>query len=554
MPLDKAILTLGSGANADVALAGVAAEWLVVEREGDSFIATLVASGKRAALPVGVDVTLGGASLTCSLVDRESRHFDAERIADALARVTQVPEALRTVLAEMIAVTGADDGAVILKERGDYSIAAALNSDGESLKAADDLLSDTLVRDALLQTGDVVIGDITTDPRYRATASVTALRLRSVACVPLRVEGRVLGLLYLGRRDVRNPFTQAEIASVHIAAQLVMPWLALLRRSESRMRTSELLALAGESAAMQELRDGIARIAQSPLSVLVTGETGTGKDLVARAIHAQSKRAKGAFVAVNCAAVPEALLASELFGHKRGAFTGAQSDRRGLLESADGGTLFLDEVGDMPAPMQASLLRVLENREVVRVGDHVSHKVDFRLVCATHKDLEAEVVAGRFREDLLFRIREVSVHSPALRSRSSDIALLARTFLRQSAEEHGLAELRFADDALEALARHSWPGNVRELRACIRRAALFAEGTHVHATDLGIVTRANPTSDGVGDLTRSLEEARETFTRQFVEAVLAKHHGDRDAAARALGISVRSLYRYLSTDSSGKDD
>ncbi|MCA9675045.1 MAG: sigma 54-interacting transcriptional regulator, partial [Myxococcales bacterium] len=285
-------------------------------------------------------------------------------------------------------------------------------------------------------------------------------------------------------------------------------------------------------------------------------------------------RASRPLIALNCSAVPAGLLEAELFGHARGAFTGAVAARPGRIEAADGSTLFLDEIGDMPMPMQAALLRVLQEREVTRLGELEARAVDFRLVAATHKDLDAEVAAGRFRQDLLFRIREVEVTLPPLRDRDDDVVLLARLFLRQAERELGQPLHRLAPSAEARLRGHAWPGNVRELRAIMRRAAVLCDGVEITVADLALdgAVPAAPTASvasasssllasgaapapsssaapdddpGLGDLDRTLADARDAYVARYIAAVLARHGGDRDAAAASLGISVRSLYRYL---------
>ncbi len=308
---------------------------------------------------------------------------------------------------------------------------------------------------------------------------------------------------------------------------------------------------------MIEVRRLIERVATSTLSVLIGGETGTGKEVAARALHALGPRAALPMVALNCSAVPAGLLEAELFGHARGAFTGAVGERIGRLEAAHGSTLFLDEIGDMPLPMQAALLRVLQEREVTRVGETRPRAIDVRLIAATHRDLDAEVVAGRFRQDLLFRLREVEVVLPPLRARGDDVVLLARLFLHQAERELALPVHRLAASAEAQLRAHAWPGNVRELRAVLRRAAVLCDGVEVTAADLGlgapgdagVASDAAPAAPddalGLGALDRPLADARDAYVARYVAAVLARHGGDRDAAAEALGISVRSLYRYL---------
>jgi DNA-binding NtrC family response regulator len=243
--------------------------------------------------------------------------------------------------------------------------------------------------------------------------------------------------------------------------------------------------------------------------------------------------------------VPELLLGAELFGASKGAFTGAVAHRAGKIEEADGSTLFLDEVGDMPLTMQAALLRVLEQREVMRLGENTPRKVDFRLIAATHRDLDAEVRAGRFREDLLFRIREVFIGLPPLRVRVGDIEFLAQLFLLEATKQFGLGARKLADDAVQALASYAWPGNVRELRGSMRRVALLSDGPVIHARDLELGPPRSVAQSDLGDLDRTLDDARDEFAARYVAAVLARHGGNREKAAGALGISLRSMYRFL---------
>jgi transcriptional regulator with PAS, ATPase and Fis domain len=250
-------------------------------------------------------------------------------------------------------------------------------------------------------------------------------------------------------------------------------------------------------------------------------------------------------IALNCAAVPESLLAVELFGCKKGAYTGAVSDRMGRIEAADGSTLFLDEVGDMPIPMQVALLRVLEERAVTRVGENTERAVDFRLVAATSLDLDAAVESGRFRKDLLYRVRELAVTLPPLRDRSGDVLLLASLFLHQCERQLGIARLTLSSASERAIQKHRWEGNVRELRAVMRRASILSDGTVIEPDHLQL-DGTPAREETLGPIELPLAEAREQFVVRYVTAVLNRHDGNREAAAAALGISVRSLYRYLS--------
>jgi len=293
--------------------------------------------------------------------------------------------------------------------------------------------------------------------------------------------------------------------------------------------------LVGTSPSMQALYDQIRSLGPVDVTVQIRGETGTGKELVARALHAESPRADAPFVAVNGAALQPDLAGSLLFGHRKGAFTGAVEDRAGYFEAADGGTLFLDEVGDLPLDVQQQLLRVLEERSITRVGDTQERSVDVRIISATHRALEEAVQAGTFREDLLYRIRVARLDVPPLRERLSDLPLLVRTLQRRAAARMGLPPKSISEDALRRLLDHDWPGNVRELRNAVESSLLHAEGSVVRARDLP------PELSGSTDRT----EAAAAPEAERIRAALRETDGNRSAAADLLGVSRSTLYRRL---------
>ena len=283
----------------------------------------------------------------------------------------------------------------------------------------------------------------------------------------------------------------------------------------------------------------VERVAQTDVSLLVLGASGTGKELVARGLHAASRRARGPFVAINCAAIPETLLEAELFGHEKGAFTGAVRTVEGKIEQAAGGTLFLDEIGDVPLPLQVKLLRFLQERVIERIGGRRSIPVDVRIVCATHRDVEAMVAAASFREDLWYRLAEMVVRLPTLAERPGDAVLLARHFLRRHAAQINPQIKGLAPDAAEAIARWSWPGNVRELENRIKRAAIMADGRLVTAADIDV-------PGGAGDAQPiNLRAVREAADRRAISDALARADGNISATARMLGISRPTLYDLL---------
>ncbi|HWC74972.1 MAG TPA: sigma-54 dependent transcriptional regulator, partial [Gemmatimonadales bacterium] len=326
-----------------------------------------------------------------------------------------------------------------------------------------------------------------------------------------------------------------------------------LRKAEERERLREEVAglraqlaagpeergLIAESAAMRQALAFVARVAEHNTTVLITGESGTGKEVIARAIHRASPRATKAFIGINCAAIPEALLESELFGHVRGAFTGASADKAGLFEAANGGTLLLDEIGELPVGLQAKLLRVLQEGEIRRVGDQKTRTVDVRVLAATARDLEAEARAGRFREDLFYRINVVAIALPPLRERREDIAPLARHFAAQLAKRFG-RPVTLNDAAIAWLGQREWPGNVRELENVIERAAVLSDKDVLEPADFSDARRTTHDARAAGAGT--LGEAVEGAERQAIAAALAASNGNRREAAKRLGVSLRTLF------------
>src|SRR5262245_14570519 len=315
-----------------------------------------------------------------------------------------------------------------------------------------------------------------------------------------------------------------------------------------RARVDAQHTMVGESRGMSRLREQVAMAAPTNGRVLIFGENGTGKELVARNIHALSLRRTGPFVEVNCAAIPEELIESELFGHVRGAFTGAVADRRGKFELAHGGTIFLDEIGDMSVKTQAKVLRVLQEQVMEAVGGSTRIRVDARVVAATNKDLYAEIKAGRFREDLFFRLNVVPISVPSLRERREDIPLLADHFMAMLAREYGRRAKRFESDAVDALQRYPWPGNVRELRNVIERVMIMVPGERVTARDLLFLDQsATPGAAVEADTSpiMPLHDARDDFERQYILRALAAQQGNISRTADVLGVERSNLYRKM---------
>lgn len=364
-----------------------------------------------------------------------------------------------------------------------------------------------------------------------------------------------VGLVKDGAFDyIAKPFEIDDVAAT-VARALS---LTEMSRENDRLRAAldERYAfdrLIGASAAHRAMLAAIAAVCETRATVLLTGESGVGKEEAARAIHFNSPRKRKPFVAVNCAAIPEALLESELFGHVKGAFTGAVAARAGRFEAAQGGTIFLDEIGDMPAPAQVRLLRVLQERSIEPVGGDRARDVDVRVLAATHRDLRREVGEGRFREDLFYRLNVFPIHIPPLRERVEDIALLARRFVARFGGEMGKRVAGFTPAALAALEAHRWPGNVRELQNYVERAMILAQGDRIDVVDLPSELSAPPRREAVaqeavgGDarVTHDLDGDLERLERAYIEEALRRAGGVQAQAARDLGIAERSLWHRI---------
>jgi Nif-specific regulatory protein len=436
------------------------------------------------------------------------------------------------------------------------------------------------------------VDDVQNDPRfYRGIDQNTGLTTRNVLAAPLTANYGVVGLLEVVNSLSGQPFSDEDLAFLEALAgsiavaisnarlygqtkaseQLLRTEVGALRRDLARHDVfGEII---GTGKAMANVFRLMESAAASWITVLIEGETGTGKELVARGIHRASARASGPFLAVNCAALPETLLESELFGHRRGAFTGAISDQPGLFRAAAGGVMFLDEVGDMPMSMQAKLLRVLEQGEVVPVGEAVPRKVDVRVICATNRDLKAETAKRNFRDDLYYRLSAFPIRLPPLRQRREDIALIALKAVANSAARHSRQITGIEPAALEMLVRYSWPGNIRELLNEIERAVALARSNanlspeqlsesvrspgatprSESSAEAGSVQNApqpgSSMSDGAISVsapsTKPLREARAEFEAQFIAKVLGEHSGNVSRSAQAMGLSRVALQKKM---------
>ena len=381
-------------------------------------------------------------------------------------------------------------------------------------------------------------------PRLRELApEVPIVMMSGRATLSDAVRATRLGAFHF----VEKPLTPEAVLLTLRAALELRRTRKLNRALREQLGAEEMV---GRSAAIEEVRALIARVAPTDTRVLITGESGTGKELAAAAIHRRSPRAAAPLVRVNCAAIPRDLVESELFGHERGAFTGATERRHGRWELADGGTLFLDEIGDLSAEAQAKLLRALETGEIERVGGSGTISVDVRILAATHRDLRAEVAAGRFREDLFFRLLVIPLQLPPLRERPEDVPILVEHFLAQNRSRHGLPPPRLSGDALDALVRYAWPGNVRELANILERICILHAGMEVGAAEIrALLVGASPGSAAVGEFdgedSRSLSERLESYERSLIVGALDARGGNIAEAAQCLYTDRPNLYRRM---------
>ena len=401
------------------------------------------------------------------------------------------------------------------------------------------------------QTYDVVVLDIWL-PGMDGVATLARMRERQVDTQVVIISGHgniesAVRAIKLGAFDfVEKPLSLEKTVLV-VRNALRQRSLEVENRT-LRARVDVQHTMIGESYAMARLREQVAMAAPTNGRVLIFGENGTGKELVARNIHQLSRRRNGPFIEVNCAAIPEDLIESELFGHVRGAFTGAVADRRGKFELAHGGTIFLDEIGDMSLKTQAKVLRVLQEQVMEPVGGSTSIRVDARVLAATNKDLTGEIRAGRFREDLFFRLNVVPIFVPPLRDRQEDIPLLAEHFMAMLAREYGRRPKTFEADAIIALRQYAWPGNVRELRNVVERLMIMVPGERISSRDLTFLdqTVAVPGQPSpLATIAMSLHEARDRFERDYILRALAAQQGNISRTAEALGIERSNLYRKM---------
>ncbi|MEP7121936.1 MAG: sigma 54-interacting transcriptional regulator [Byssovorax sp.] len=480
--------------------------------------------------------------------------------SERLINRRNVDELLEAMLDDVIELTHADKGFLLLVEgdepttksaKGEerrLSIRASRNVRKEAITNAQGQISDSIVRQVIEKARPVIVSDAISDTNFGQSESVIAMKLSSVMCAPLLSQGEVIGALYVGNDKVKHLFdrTQLELLSIFASqASLILQNAMLLNalRADKAKLAAELHdkkfgEIIGVCASMLEVFRKLQKVAATDISVLITGETGTGKELIAKELHRRSPRAEGPFVTINCGAIPENLIESELFGHVKGAFTGAVMSRAGKFQIADKGTLFLDEIGELPLNLQVKLLRALQERVVVRVGDSRPEKVDIRVVAATNRNLEEEIREGRFREDLYYRLNVVNLWCPPLRERGDDVMIIAKVLLSKYADELKSAVRGFSPGALASIKKYAWPGNIRQLENRIKKALVLCDQTLLSPEDLDLGPSAETSI-------LPLEKAKEEFQRKYVLEVLERNNGNRTQTARDLGVDPRTIFRYL---------
>ncbi len=472
------------------------------------------------------------------------------RISKAVNSVRGLEALEKQVLESIFEVAQADRAAILLGEHGTEEWSSVFGWDRRAGPNQAVQVSRTIVSQVLSDGVAVLSNDVPTDDSFSDTASIIERRIRSVLAVPLEVFDRIMGVIYL---DASNPdarFDENHLQLLTAIGSIAAAALDNARRMESleqeNQRKQDEISLehnmVGDSPRMRDVYQFIARVAPRDITVLISGESGTGKELVARAIHRTSSRASKPCVAINCAALAENLLESELFGHEKGSFTGAIA-KEGKLEIAEGGTVFLDEIGELAPLLQAKLLRVLQEREFERVGGTRTIKLDVRLVTATNRDLEEEVKKGRFREDLFYRLNVVSLRMPGLRERREDIPLLASYFAAKFSQRSNRPVLGVSPHARTCLVNYDWPGNVRELENAIERAVVLGSSDMILPEDLpeAVLERAESAGASMTAFHDSLREAK----KQLILNAFEQAQGSYTDAAKLLGLHPNYLHRLI---------
>ena len=481
-------------------------------------------------------------------MSKMSEHFEAlSKVSEVIISIKEVDPLLTKIMDIAVETIGAERGFLVLNDDDKLSLKVARNISKETI-ADIEQASSNIVKQVVKKNESVLTFDAREDPRFSGAESVITQQILSVVCVPLKLRGKNLGAIYLDSRIDRekfNPETERFLTAFANQAAIAIENASLysqLRQDYNRLqdevqRIYAFEEIYGKSPRMQEIFSIMSRVMNSDITVLLEGESGTGKELVARALHYNGPRKDKPFVAQFCGNLAESLLESELFGHKKGSFTGAISDKKGLFEYANGGTFFLDEIGEISPQIQTKLLRVIQEGEIKRVGETESRKVDVRIISATNRNLRDEVNKGHFREDLFYRLNVIQIKMPPLRERHGDVQILAKYFLKKyNKKNNSKRNLTISREALKAMEKYHWPGNVRELENCIERAVLLTPGDVIKIEDLFI-----PSSDTENGRRKNLKE----MEKDIVLKILKEETGNKTRTAEVLGVSLRWLHYKL---------
>lgn len=573
-------LSIGSGPDATLVLSDSELEPLHAEIQGTERGYTLIrhasplmVNGKRVRSQVLEEsdlITLGRTAMAFRMGDvptnaagQELGSFSSLDLCQRLHRFTEAlsnngtADALSDqLLSDVLALTHADHGRIVRFDGNEPITARGKTRDQGHFSPAEDELSRTAIARILEERKPLLWSDTAADPDLAFAPSILQARACSLICAPIQHGDALLGCLYVSSSTPKNPLGQEALALLTVYANQAA---LLLAGAEQRQQLSEQVGqlreeleklqqgrskVVGASPSIEALLRDVGKVSGFDLSILLLGETGVGKGFFAQQLHDRSNRNKGPLISVHCGAIPDKLLESELFGHVKGAFTDAASSRTGKIVQANGGTLFLDEIGEMPLEHQVKLLKVLEDRAVTPVGAERSIPADFRLVCATNRDLMADVEAGLFRRDLYYRIAGVVLSIPPLRDRQDDAIELAHYYLRLHGAALGRTGLFFSASALTAVRKHDWPGNVREVELAVRRAIALADAEMLTPADLGLLAPEGVEEPSEGGVI-PFAQARDDFLKKYVNQVVAGFDGNRSAAAEALQVTPRTIYKYI---------
>ncbi len=500
---------------------------------------------------------------------------EIEKLEQELLGELDLSVLVEKILDKMIQLTSAERGFIILREKETSRVALARNMEHVSLEDSAEQISFSIANEVMEKGEAVLTVDALEDSRFSVVTSIHHLKLRSILCIPFKNDREVLGAIYLDHRGQSGVFQTALLQGLKPFAEMLGKLLSNARRffeveknlkeTQKKLEVAEVELrlkydyqnIVGHHPKMKEVFAMLDRVTDVEIPVVLLGESGVGKELLARAIHYNGARAKRAFVSMNCQAIPETLFESELFGHVRGSFTGAVSDRMGLVEQAHRGTLFLDEIGDMPLPLQGKLLRVLQEGKFRRLGDKEERPVDLRIIAATHRDLKKMISEGSFREDLWFRISVVEIHIPPLRERMEDLPLLVDYFLDRFAKVHGSAKKKLSAEALSLLSNYNWPGNIRELENTITNACVFAKGEKIEPHDfrykkelfqdeIAAASRNRKDELSLEDFLKfPYREAIQFFEKKLIHQALIESKGNISQASNTLKVARPQLSRLI---------